>query len=95
MAMSSHSSSRRRFLQGGAAALAAAGSLTPVAGDDTKPGQNPTLINVPFPAMNPRIGMIGVGGRGTTLLRNLLAADARINAVCDIVPDKARHAQDL
>ena len=95
MAMSDFSSSRRRFLQGGAAALTAASSHKASAGDDTKPGQNPTLINVPFPAMNPRIGLIGVGGRGTALLQNLLAADARISALCDVVADKARHAQEL
>ena len=94
MAMSSLSSSRRQFLQGGAAALAAT-SLKPALAEDTKPGQNPTLINVPFQAMNPRIGMIGVGGRGTGLLKNLLAADAQINAVCDVVADKARKAQEL
>ncbi|MFL6464556.1 MAG: Gfo/Idh/MocA family protein, partial [Bryobacteraceae bacterium] len=92
--MSSLSSSRRRFLQGGAAALAAT-SLKPALAEDTKSGQNPTLINVPFQAMNPRIGMIGVGGRGTSLLNNLLAADAQINAVCDVVADKARNAQEL
>ncbi len=45
--------------------------------------------------MNPRIGMIGVGGRGTALLQNLLAADAQINALCDVVADKARHAREL
>ncbi len=95
MAMSSFSSSRRRFLQGGAAAVATAGSLTAATGDDTKPGQQSTLINVPFQATNPRIGMIGVGGRGTALLQNLLAADAQINALCDVVADKARHAQQL
>ena len=95
MAMSSFSSSRRRFLQGGAAAVATAGSPTAATGDDTKPGQQSTLINVPFQATNPRIGMIGVGGRGTALLQNLLAADAQINALCDVVADKARHAQQL
>ncbi len=62
---------------------------------DARPSANATLINVPFRTMNPRIGIIGTGGRGTALLQNLLAADAQINALCDLVPEKARHAQEL
>jgi len=54
-----------------------------------------TMIGVPFERVNPRIGIIGVGGRGTSLLTNLLAADAQVAAICDIVPDKAAHAQTM
>ena len=54
-----------------------------------------TMIGVPFEARNPRIGIIGVGGRGTSLLENLLAADAQIHAICDIVREKAEHAQGM
>jgi hypothetical protein len=39
--------------------------------------------------------MIGVGGRGTSLLGDLLGANAKILAVCDVVSDKASHAQVL
>ena len=43
-----------------------------------------------------RIGSIGVGGRGTSLLRVLLSMDdAVIQAVCDTNPDKLARAQGL
>ena len=41
------------------------------------------------------MAMIGTGGRGTSLLGNLLAADAQVVALCDIVPEKAEHAASL
>lgn len=41
------------------------------------------------------MGMIGTGGRGTELLKNFLGADTEVRALCDLVPDKARHAQEL
>ena len=39
--------------------------------------------------------MIGIGGRGTSLLGNLLAADAQVVALCDIVKEKAEHGASL
>jgi hypothetical protein len=39
--------------------------------------------------------MIGLGGRGTSLLGNLLAADAQVVALCDIVKEKAEHGAGL
>ncbi len=48
---------------------------------------------MPFSQAEPRVGIIGTGGRGTALLGNLLAADVRVNALCDIVPEAARKAQ--
>ena len=54
-----------------------------------------TMINVPFERVNPKIGIIVVGGRGTSLLHNLLAADAQVVAICDVVPEKAAHAQSM
>ena len=54
-----------------------------------------TMIGVPFQRVNPKIGIIGVGGRGTSLLGNLLAADAQVTAICDIVQEKAGHAQSM
>jgi len=62
--------------------------------DDEKPSKA-TMINVPFERKNPKLGIIGVGGRGTSLLGNLLAADAQVIAICDIVQEKADHAQSL
>ena len=50
---------------------------------------------MPFIPVNPRLGLIGTGGRGTSLLGNFLAADVQVNALCDIVPEKAQHAQAL
>ena len=54
-----------------------------------------TMIDVPFERRNPRIAMIGVGNRGTSLLGNLLAAKGQVVAVCDVVQEKAEHAAGL
>jgi hypothetical protein len=64
-------------------------------GHDEPAGRPATMINVPFEKSAPRIGFIGTGGRGTNLLENLLGADAKILAICDIVREKAEHAQSL
>jgi len=53
------------------------------------------MINMPFEAVNPRLGIIGTGGRGTVLLENLLAADVKVNALCDIVAEKAQKGRSL
>ncbi|MDD5705276.1 MAG: Gfo/Idh/MocA family oxidoreductase [Kiritimatiellae bacterium] len=52
----------------------------------TPPAQGATMMGVPFERRDVvRVGMIGVGGRGSGLLRNLLAVEgARITAVSDI-----------
>src|SRR5215207_3376433 len=43
-----------------------------------------------------RIGFIGVGDRGTGLLRiTLRLPNVEVPAVCDIVPASAKRAQDL
>ena len=39
--------------------------------------------------------MIGIGGRGTSLLGNLLAADAQVVALCDIVKERAEHGASM
>ena len=84
--MSDSSLSRRHLLQLAAAVPPLSMALGETAG---------SMIGVPFEAKNPRLGIIGTGGRGTSLLKNLLAADARVTALCDIVPDKARNAQSM
>lgn len=85
--------SRRELLQLGTAAVVA--SVL----EDSRASQaqtsSATLINVPFQATNPRLGIIGTGGRGTNLLENFLAADVQVKALCDIVPDKAKNAQSM
>ena len=78
---------RREFLQA-SAAVAAASQVN--AAESAA-----TVINMPFEAMNPRLGLIGTGGRGTSLLENFLAADVRVNALCDIVTEKAQKAQSM
>jgi predicted dehydrogenase len=56
-----------------------------------------TMIGVPFDARERvRLGIIGVGGRGTSLLRDLLAVDGiDVKAICDVIPEKVAHAQKM
>ena len=53
------------------------------------------MIGVPFEARERvRLGIIGVGGRGTSLLRDLLAVEnVEVKAICDLVPEKVARAQ--
>jgi len=91
--MSTLGGSRRNFLKlGSAGAVAASLARGGPAGED-KPGRS--MIGTPFERMQPRLGLIGTGGRGTNLLENVLAADVQVNALCDIVASKAEHAQSL
>ena len=42
-----------------------------------------------------RVGLVGVGGRGTDLLRQVLRVDgAQVTAVCDAVPERVSRAQE-
>ncbi|MDX1935043.1 MAG: Gfo/Idh/MocA family oxidoreductase [Capsulimonadales bacterium] len=52
-----------------------------------------TMHNVPFEKRDTvRIGFIGLGGRGSGLLGDLLALDGvRIHAVCDLVTERAQN----
>ena len=84
---------RRKFMQVGAATAVSAGLAPSVHAEAAGAGR--TMINVPFEKRNPAIAIIGVGGRGTSLLGNLLAADAQVVGVCDVVKDKAEHAAGL
>ena len=84
---------RRRFVQLGAASAVSLGVLKLADGEEAP--VHKTMMEVPFEKRNPRIAMIGVGGRGTSLLENLLAADAQVVAICDVVQDKADHAGGL
>src|SRR5438270_7945109 len=83
--------SRRAFLTTVAGGVMAA----PLVAHNQSTTSAAPVIDMPFEAVNPRIGLIGTGGRGTNLLQNLLAADAKVNALCDIVKDKAVNAQSL
>ena len=84
--------SRRGFLQLGATTALATRAL---AMNPASPSPYKTMAEVPFRKREPRLGLIGTGGRGTSLLKNLLGADARVIGLCDVVPEKARRAQAL
>ena len=85
--------SRRSFLKLGT--MTAIGATFPQLDAESSKPNTSSMIGVPFSPVNPKIGIIGTGGRGTNLLENLLGADAQILALCDIVPEKAEHAQSL
>ena len=69
---------RREALQLGVGALAAAGAV-------------PSLASQGKPL---RIGFVGTGGRGTSLIRNVLKLDSVvIPALCDINKDHLARAQ--
>ena len=85
---------RRHFLELGAMAAAALG-LEKSAEAETAAPSAKSVLDLAFKATNPRIGFIGVGGRGTSLLEDFLAADAHILAICDIVAEKATHAKSM
>lgn len=53
------------------------------------------MIGVPFASREPRLAVIGTGGRGTSLLKNLLAANAQVVSLCDVVKDKAEYSASL
>ncbi len=54
-----------------------------------------TMMDIAFERREPRVALIGAGRRGTSLLENLLAVDARVAAVCDIVSESAEHAASM
>jgi len=86
--------SRRDFLRLGS--MTAVGvSMATLEAEEPKP-HAASIIGMAFaPVKDPKVGIIGTGGRGTSLLTNLLAADVKIPALCDVVREKAQHAQSL
>ena len=93
--------SRRSFVKN--TAIGGAGLLiaTDLLGRDLAPGTpkstKATMMGVPFEARERvRLGIIGVGGRGTSLLEDLLAVEnVEVRAICDLVPEKVAHAQKM
>ena len=74
---------RRDLLKGGAGAAVLSRASSQPARADREAGKV-------------RVGMVGVGGRGTSLLKVLLTLDGvEINAIADITPGNLSHAQDL
>jgi len=84
--------SRRSFIQrtalGGAGLLIATDILGPELAASTPKSANAAMIGVPFEARERvRLGIIGVGGRGSSLLEDLLAIEkVEVKAICDFVP---------
>jgi hypothetical protein len=85
--------SRRDFLRIGG--ITAVGASIPQLQAQSSNPPVASVIGMAFTPVTPKIGIIGTGGRGTSLLENLLAADVKINALCDVVREKAEHAQSL
>src|ERR1700730_18970588 len=91
--------SRRSFIKrtaiGGSGLLIANDILSPNLSAGTLKSANSTMIGVPFEARDRvRMGIIGVGGRGTRLLQDLLAIEkVEVKAICDVVPEKVMQAQ--
>ncbi len=88
---------RREFLRG--ATLASLGvSLGGVAleGCASLPRGGTFGIPNPRPRDTVRIGFVGVGGMGTNHVNNLLKIEGtELKAVCDIVPERVAHVQEL
>jgi predicted dehydrogenase len=93
--LGSGSWSRRRFVQLGAASAVGLSVMNLAQANAEDANSDGTMIGVPFEKRNPRVAFIGTGGRGTSLLGNLLAADGQVVALCDLVQEHAEHAASL
>lgn len=85
----SNPSDRRGFMKSGAAAAAAwaAAGRPGIAADASKAKASP-MERV-------RVGLVGVGSRGTWLLSLLLGVEGvEVRAVCDIIPERVAKAQE-
>lgn len=101
--------SRRSILKAGAATggvigAAGLGISSAAADEDTgaappRPVGSPgSMIGVPFDAYGDqvRVGIVGVGNRGTRLLEAMLQfPEVRVTAVCDINPPRVHHAAEM
>ena len=90
-------SSRRQFLKTGTSVGLglALGSMRPTASASQPQSNVANEINLP-PIEKVRIGIIGMGGRGNSLMSNFLnmKEDVEIRAVCDISPKRAKAARE-
>ena len=73
---------RREFLKIGSAGTLGAGAIT-----------SAFLFGAEEAARPLRVGMIGVGGRGTNHLQSLLTMGVQIPAVCDITQERGSAAR--
>jgi predicted dehydrogenase len=80
---------RRDFVKIGAAAGAAWVMGTECLAADTSDVKARPIENV-------RVGMVGIGNRGTFLLKLLLEQEGvQVKAVCDLIPQRVAKAQDM
>jgi hypothetical protein len=87
--------SRRRFLEAGTLASAAAG-LIATAEARADATQSAALYFRSAPMDMVRIGFVGCGLQGTEHIKNLLDIEGvELRAVCDIAPEKVANAQQL
>ena len=93
--------SRRSMLRLTAGTAAAAGLAGRAGGDTLATPARPTaassMIGVPFEKRERvRFALVGCGGRGRSLLRNMLRVEGvEVKAVCDIVPEKVERMQTM
>lgn len=85
---------RREFLGAGAAFGASLGAGRALAQAANSTSTTGGMIGVPFTAVKTvRFGVIGTGGRGSEMIREMLSLDgAEVRAVCDINRDAALTA---
>ncbi len=96
MKHSDDSYSRRKFLTVAGATTMGLGLLagSTAAAPRPKLGQQRVFGLKCAPMEKVRVGFIGVGNRGSSLLANLLGIEGvEIQAVCDIVPERVKSAQ--
>jgi hypothetical protein len=94
--------SRRQLIRTAALAAAAASLPKPGLAQTPVPAPAPppvasggSMIGVPFEKRaTVRFGLVGCGGRGSGLLRDVLGVPGvEVKAVCDVVPEKVQRAQ--
>jgi hypothetical protein len=91
-------STRRTFIQTAGAVVGAAIARSDITADERAPDLYGAPDQQPFaapPIPEVRIGYVGIGGMGSNHVRNLLSIPgARIAAVCDIVEERTKLAQE-
>jgi hypothetical protein len=92
---------RREFIKA-AAAVGAGIALANVSGVQAQPASTPqtqhkSLVGFTTPPMQKiRLGFVGTGGRGTSLIREFLKCEGtEVNAVCDLRPERAAKAKEI
>lgn len=96
---SPRSLTRRQLIRTATGAAAALGLARSGAGQDAAAPapRGATMIGVPFEKRETvRFALIGCGGRGSSLLNDILhVPGVEVKAVCDVVPEKVARAQAL